>query len=162
MKTFHKLLAVSGVSVVLLGGCASSAPYSGSRADSSYPDNRASDASRYTQYGVVDSISTVQTEGNGSGSQLGIGTVIGGVVGGVLGNQVGGGTGRTVATAAGVVGGAVVGHQIEKNRNNNSAAAYQIRVRLDNGRYESYTQDTIGDMRNGDRVRVDNGRVSRY
>jgi outer membrane lipoprotein SlyB len=80
----------------------------------------------------------------------------------VLGNQVGGGTGRSVATAAGVIGGAVVGHQIEKNRSNTAAAAYQIRVRLDNGRYESYTQDAIGDMRNGDRVRIDNGRVSRY
>jgi outer membrane lipoprotein SlyB len=143
-----------------LGGCASSAPYSGTRADTAYPDTRSSDAPRYTQYGVVDSISTVQADNNGS-SPIGIGTVIGGVVGGVLGNQVGGGTGRSVATAAGVVGGAVVGHQIEKNRSNNTAA-YQIRVRLDNGRYESYTQDSIGDMRNGDRVRIDNGRVSRY
>lgn len=161
MKTFHKLLAVAGVSAALLGGCASPAPYSGTRADTAYPDNRPSDGPRYTQYGVVDSINTVQTEGNGS-SPIGIGTVIGGVVGGVLGNQVGGGTGRSVATAAGVVGGAVVGHQIEKNRSNTTAAAYQIRVRLDNGRYESYTQDAIGDMRNGDRVRIDNGRVSRY
>jgi hypothetical protein len=45
MKTFHKLL-VTGVSVALLGGCASSAPYSESRASNPYPDNRTSDAPR--------------------------------------------------------------------------------------------------------------------
>lgn len=162
MKTFHKVLAIAGVSVILLGGCASTNPYPDTRSNNPYPDNRSGNSPRYiTAYGVVDSINTVQTDGNGS-SPIGIGTVIGGVVGGVLGNQVGGGTGRTVATAAGAVGGAVVGHQIEKNRNNANSNAYRIGVRLNNGAYENFTQDNIGDMRVGDRVRIDNDRVSRY
>ncbi|HUW28373.1 MAG TPA: glycine zipper 2TM domain-containing protein [Sulfuriferula sp.] len=152
MKTVHKALAVAGMATMLLGGCANSNPY---------PDNQSGNSTRYSSaYGIVDSINAVQTDSNGS--PIGIGTVIGGVVGGVLGNQVGGGTGRTVATAAGAVGGAVVGHEIEKNQNNSNSNAYRIGVRLDNGGYESFTQDDIGDMRVGDRVRIDNGRVTRY
>jgi outer membrane lipoprotein SlyB len=163
MKTFHQVLAIAGVGVILLGGCASTNPYSDTRSNDPYPDNRSSNSPRYiSAYGVIDSINSVQTDGNGSGSPIGIGTVIGGVVGGVLGNQVGGGTGKTVATVAGAVGGAVVGHEIEKNRNNASSNAYRIGVRLDNGGYENFTQDNIGDMRVGDRVRIDNGRVTRY
>jgi outer membrane lipoprotein SlyB len=83
------------------------------------------------------------------------------VVGGLLGNQVGGGTGRGLATAAGVVGGAVVGTQVEQ-RNRQGGTAYQIGVRLDNGGYQTYTQDSVGDLNIGNRVRVDNGRVYRY
>ena len=38
--------------------------------------------------------------------------MLGAVVGGVLGHQVGNGTGRDVATAAGAIGGAVVGNNV--------------------------------------------------
>lgn len=44
------------------------------------------------------------------------GTAIGAVVGGLLGNQVGGGTGKTVATVAGVAGGAYAGRKIQENQ----------------------------------------------
>lgn len=37
------------------------------------------------------------------------GVLVGGLVGGLLGNQVGGGSGKAIATAVGVVGGAMVG-----------------------------------------------------
>ncbi len=155
MKTFHKALAIAGMATMLLGACANSNPY---------PDNQAGNygnSTRYSSaYGIVDSINAVQTDSNGS--PIGIGTVIGGVVGGVLGNQVGGGTGRTVATAAGAVGGAVVGHEIEKNRNNANANAFRIGVRLDKGGFETITQRDIGDLRVGDRVRVENNHVTRY
>jgi outer membrane lipoprotein SlyB len=155
MKTFHKVFFISAASLFMLSGCANTSPYS----DQNYSNQGANSAPRYANgYGVVDSINVMQTDNNGS--PIGIGTVIGGVVGGVLGNQVGGGTGRTVATAAGAVGGAVVGHEIEKKRNNN-AQAYRIGVRLNNGAYETYTQDSIGDMRVGDRVRINDGHVVR-
>ncbi|MHB1292568.1 MAG: outer membrane lipoprotein [Sulfuricella sp.] len=78
----------------------------------------------------------------------------------MLGHQVGGGTGKDVATVAGVVGGAMAGHQIEKS--NKPQDAYRIRVRLDNGGYQTVTQQSINDMRVGDRVRIENDRVSRY
>jgi len=43
----------------------------------------------------------------------GAGAVMGALAGGVLGNQVGGGSGRDVATAIGVIGGAILGDQLE-------------------------------------------------
>jgi uncharacterized protein YcfJ len=43
----------------------------------------------------------------------GAGALLGAIAGGVLGNAVGGGTGRAVATGLGVVGGAIVGNNIQ-------------------------------------------------
>lgn len=155
MNKIQKVIVVAGM--IVLGGCATGNPYSASRSDNAYPN--ANSSQRYiSAYGVIDSINTVASNNSG----IGIGTVIGGVVGGVLGNQVGGGTGKSVATAAGAVGGAMVGHEMEKNRNNANSTAYQIGVRLDNGNYENFTQEQIGNLRVGDRVRIENGRVSRY
>jgi uncharacterized protein YcfJ len=45
------------------------------------------------------------------------GAVLGTVVGGLLGNQVGGGNGRKAATAAGLVGGGLIGRRIDENNN---------------------------------------------
>ena len=166
MNTIHKFFAIGTMSAILLGGCAGTDPFStrsnNAYPDNSYPDNRSSDASHSISYGVIDSINSVRSDSNASGSPIGIGTVIGGVVGGVVGNQVGSGNGKTAATAAGVVGGAYVGHQLEKNRSNDGTYNYRIGVRLDNGRYETFQQNNIGNMRVGDRVRIDNGEVTRY
>ena len=115
-----------------------------------------------TLYGVIDTIEVTSGDSGGiAGSGIGAGTVIGGVVGGVLGHQVGGGTGKDIATAAGVVGGAVVGHEIEK-RNQQQQQAYRIRVRLENGSYQTVTQQSLNDLRVGDRVRIENGNLYRY
>ena len=46
----------------------------------------------------------------------GAGALMGGVAGGFLGNQVGHGSGRAAATALGLLGGAVLGNNIEGNR----------------------------------------------
>jgi uncharacterized protein YcfJ len=51
----------------------------------------------------------VVTEGQKSGA----GAVMGAIAGGAVGHQVGGGNGRTLATMAGVLGGAVLGDKIE-------------------------------------------------
>ncbi|MGZ5819671.1 MAG: glycine zipper 2TM domain-containing protein, partial [Burkholderiaceae bacterium] len=91
----------------------------------------------------------------------GAGLVVGGLVGGILGNQVGGGNGKTAATVIGAVGGAVVGNNIEQNRNAQSADRYQINVRMDHGDRISILQDSVADLRNGDRVRVVDGHVYR-
>jgi outer membrane lipoprotein SlyB len=114
-----------------------------------------------TMYGVIESIEMTPGESGGiAGSGIGAGAVIGGVVGGVLGHQVGGGTGKDIATAAGVVGGAVVGHEIEK-RNQQQQSVYRIQVRLDNGGYQTMTQQSLNDLRVGDRVRIENGNLYR-
>lgn len=112
-----------------------------------------------TSYGVVDSIQMVNTSAGGSGIA---GSVVGGVVGGLLGHQIGGGRGQTAATVAGAVGGAVAGNEIDKRRQQNTTAAYQVGVRLDNGSYQTVVQDNVANLNVGDRVRVEDGRVYRY
>lgn len=147
MKTAHTLAALMIAGTTLLTGCASNAPqtYNGTQADS-------------TTYGTIDTIQITHIEGGKSG---GGGAVAGGLVGALLGNQVGSGGGRTAATVAGAVGGAVVGNEVEKDRDHGKDA-YQITVRLDNGDYRNIVQDSVDNLRSGNRVRVIDGHVYRY
>ena len=55
-----------------------------------------------------------------------------------------------------------IGNNVEANRNANSQDMYQINIRLDNGEYRSVTQDSVYDLRVGNRVRMVDGRVYRY
>ncbi|MFZ5533014.1 MAG: glycine zipper 2TM domain-containing protein [Pseudomonadota bacterium] len=87
-----------------------------------------------------------------------IGTVVGGVVGGVLGNQVGSGKGKKLATAAGAVGGALAGRRIEQSRRG-QVMSYEIGVRFEDGRLQTFTQDTPPNVSAGQRVRVTAGTV---
>lgn len=105
--------------------------------------------------GTIESINTNVEQGQGSGA----GAVIGGVLGGVLGNQVGKGRGRDVATVAGAVGGAVLGNTIEKS--NKSTQSVSIRVRLEDGTFQTIKSDTDQGMRVGERVRIENQRLIR-
>jgi outer membrane lipoprotein SlyB len=135
----------------LVGGCASvDAPYNGY-------DNRASGyggtQSNEGYYGVVASIESMRGGSNDN-------AVAGTIIGGVIGHQIGGGTGNTVATVAGAVGGAAVGHEIGEN--NAGPDAYRLRIRFDNGNYQTVTQASIGNLRVGDSVRIENGRAFRY
>ena len=112
-----------------------------------------------TTYGVVDSIQVVQGNAN---TGPGLGTVAGVIAGGILGNQVGGGTGKAVATLAGAVGGGLLGNNLENRNRSGGPGEYQIGVRLDNGQYQTVIQDSAADLGIGSRVRIDNGRASRY
>lgn len=147
MKTAQIVIATFLTVAALVSGCANTESRPVSSSSSSYSS---------VAYGVVDAIELTR----GSSDGIGAGAVIGGIVGGVLGHQVGSGTGQDVATVAGAVGGAVAGHQIEKS--NKQQDAYRIQVRLDHGGYQAVTQQSIGDLRVGDRVRIENDRVSRY
>ena len=60
-------------------------------------------------------------------------------------------------TIAGAVGGAVAGHQVE--RNTRSEKQYQVTVRLDDGTLRTVTQTNSGNLRQGDRVRLSNGSI---
>jgi outer membrane lipoprotein SlyB len=119
-----------------------------------------------TEYGRVANIEVLQGQGRSQGQTTGAGAVLGAVVGGVLGNQVGGGSGRTAATAVGAIGGALAGNVIE-GRNSNSTSGggevqgYRISIQLDQGGYRSYDVSNPGDLRQGDRVRLYNGQISR-
>jgi len=104
--------------------------------------------------GVVDTIRTVETKGQGSG----VGAVAGGVVGGILGNQVGGGSGRTAMTVVGAGAGAYAGHELEKNMN--KSVSYEIRVRMDDNSIRTFrvSEPAVGV---GQRVKIRDGRLVR-
>ncbi|MFD2365898.1 glycine zipper 2TM domain-containing protein [Pseudoduganella sp. GCM10020061] len=148
MKSTLAAVLVAGTAV--LAGCSSYPTSYSSPTYSSY------DTSYSTTYGTIDSITVTR----GASSGLGAGAVVGGVVGGLVGSQVGSGSGRTAATAAGAIAGAVAGNEIQKNRNERDM--YQISVRMDNGDYRTVVQDSVADLRVGNRVRVVDGRVYRY
>ena len=89
------------------------------------------------------------------------GTILGAVVGGVLGNQVGEGRGRTAATVVGAAGGALAGNAIGQ-RTQTTSDTYRVAVQYDNGAIQYIDVPNPGDLRAGDRVRVDGGQISRY
>ena len=104
--------------------------------------------------GVVESIRAIeQEEAHGSG----LGAVAGAVLGGVLGNQVGNGNGRTLATVAGAVGGGFAGNTVEKRTH--TMTVYEVKVKLDNGHYKTFSSSTQPAYHEGDRVRVSHGSV---
>ena len=154
MKSRHTIAALIVASTAVLSGCATttSTPYNNGYNNAGYNSNASSG------YGTIDSIQVVRGQGGTSGS----GAVVGGLVGALVGNQVGSGSGRTAATVAGAVGGAAIGNSVEANRNANGQDMYQINIRMDNGEYRSITQDSVYDLRVGNRVRMVDGRVYRY
>ena len=119
--------------------------------------NNQNNAPYGTEYGRVVNIQALQAQNNTSGA----GAVLGAVVGGVLGNQVGKGSGRVAATALGAVGGAVVGNMVEGSNSSSQAQGYRISIQLDQGGSRAYDVSTPGDIRVGDRVRLNNGQISR-
>jgi outer membrane lipoprotein SlyB len=110
----------------------------------------------YAEYGRVENIGYVQISQRPSGA----GAVLGAVIGGVVGNRFGGGTGRAVATGAGVVGGAIVGNAIE-GRQRREDELYRVQVRFDNGSVRDYDFQRIDDLRIGDRVKFEGGQLHR-
>jgi outer membrane lipoprotein SlyB len=83
-------------------------------------------------------------------------------VGALAGNQVGSGGGRTAATVAGGVAGAAIGNNVERTAMPEGQQMYAVNVRLDNGEYRTVVQDSVYDLRVGNRVRMVDGRVYRY
>lgn len=154
--TNFRLMCTAIIGASLTAGCAGPEPqpYYGSQ---SYPPPAYQSAPPSYRVGVVDRIEVVR---KGDSSNV-AGTVIGGIVGGIIGHQIGGGRGQTAATIAGAAGGAVAGHEIEE-RSRRADETFRVTVRYDNGAYETLTQADITDLRPGDRVRVDGGRLYRY
>lgn len=106
-----------------------------------------------SECGTIESIREIKLRGAGSG----LGAVGGAVVGGLVGNQIGGGDGKKVATAAGVIGGAVAGHQIEKEVT--ATRSYETTVRLNDGSTRLISSATMPSWQNGDKVKVVNGGI---
>lgn len=105
--------------------------------------------------GVVHSVNLIEKAGEGTG----LGAVAGGVAGGLLGNQIGKGTGNTVATVAGMAGGAYAGHQVEKSMK--KTHSYKITVRMNDGTDKVFHQNTDPGLAIGEKVKIENGGIVR-
>jgi outer membrane lipoprotein SlyB len=116
----------------------------------------------YVEYGRVTNVALVSNGSTASSGNSTAGTLLGAVVGGALGNQVGHGGGRAAATILGAVGGAAVGNRIASNNNpnpsyNTAGPVYRVWVQTDQGAQRTYDVSSTGDLRPGDRVRIENG-----
>ncbi|MGH6640113.1 MAG: glycine zipper 2TM domain-containing protein [Polaromonas sp.] len=141
-----------------LGTTAPGASYpSSSYPTSSYPAQHPQ--SSYVEYGRVSNVEVLRTQEQGKGT--GVGAVLGGVAGAVVGHQIGGGRGRDAATVIGAVGGAVAGHAIEKGQSTTVRETYRVSVQLDNGVFRAYDVPSYGELRIGDRVRIENNLLYR-
>lgn len=117
----------------------------------------------YVEYGRVSNVEVIRTQDQAARTG-GLGAVLGGVAGAVVGRQIGNGSGRDIATVAGAVGGAVAGNAIEKNRNAANAnvrETYRVSVQMDNGTMRAYDVPSYGELRIGDRVKVENNQLYR-
>ena len=163
MRTTSRLatLAASVLVAGTLAACAQQPQYpvQPNAGYPSYPTVNNNTNQQYgTEFGTVAQIETLQSRPRTSGA----GAVLGAVVGGVLGNQVGGGSGRAAATVLGAVGGGVAGNAIEGRGNNSGAVeGYRLIINLDQGGQRIYEVASPGDLRNGDRVRLNGGQISR-
>jgi outer membrane lipoprotein SlyB len=120
-----------------------------------YPNQQ---AVAYVEYGRVTNVALVSAGTGPRPSRSAAGGVIGAIVGGLIGNQIGHGGGRDAATVLGAVGGAVVGSNIGRNTTYNAAyPVYRVTVQTDQGMLRTYDVNATGDLRAGDRVRIENG-----
>jgi outer membrane lipoprotein SlyB len=109
--------------------------------------------------GVVSSMGQVQVPVQDRSNHI-VGTVAGGVVGGVVGNQFGGGGGRTALTVLGAVGGALAGHEIERNiKQQQTVTRYQLVARTNDGRTHTFRSDTPFQYSPGQPIRVENNQL---
>lgn len=100
------------------------------------------------------SVTAIKQDGQASGA----GAVIGGIVGGVAGRQVGGGSGRDIATVAGAIGGAVLGNEVEQNRN--GSTSYEVVIDMEGGGQQVVNVADAGGLTPGAEVSVQGGRIS--
>ena len=151
-------LAIAMGSAALLAACAGpqydQSTYSAPQPYSTYPYDTRAPAN--VAVGTVERIEVVP---RGDSHNI-AGTAIGAIVGGLIGHQIGRGTGQTAATVAGAAGGAIAGNQIER-RSRAQNETFRVTVRMDNGGYQTITQDNIVDLRVGDRIRLDGDRMYR-
>jgi outer membrane lipoprotein SlyB len=111
------------------------------------------------EYGRVTNIQYYATGVSRSGPNV-PGAILGAVAGAAIGNQIGAGSGRAAATVLGGAAGAAVGSQVGSTTVTTDAV-YRVTVQMDNGIVRYYDVPASGDLRIGDRVRVDNGVIYR-
>jgi outer membrane lipoprotein SlyB len=163
MRTTTRLAAIvsGGVIAATLAACGTTpvATYPTTTV-TTYPTATAPVAAM--EFGRITNIEYMPVGSTVSGGPNILGAVVGGAAGALLGRQIGSGSGRDAATVLGGVAGAVIGSQVARN----SAGAttqpgYRITMVTDQGLTRVYEVPATGDLRVGDRVRVDGGVIYR-
>jgi outer membrane lipoprotein SlyB len=134
-------------------------PYRVDNVSQPYPGSYQNQQVGVVEYGRVTNVSLI-SQGTTSQGNTTAGTVLGAVAGGLLGNQIGGGSGRAAATILGAVGGGIVGNRIAAGSAptyNTAGPVYRVSVQTDQGQMRTYDVSATGDLRPGDRVRIENG-----
>jgi outer membrane lipoprotein SlyB len=109
------------------------------------------------EFGRITNIEFFQTGAPTSGINVPA-AIVGGIAGAVVGNAISGG--RDAATVLGGVAGAAVGSQV--NRPSGAVSSvYRVTIQTDAGGWRTYDVPATGDLRIGDRVRVENGVIYR-
>jgi outer membrane lipoprotein SlyB len=166
MRTPNRFLSIASAAVAAaaLTACGTPDPYG----PNNYPVSSATPGATYgaypaqqvgyVEYGRVTQVAFIG--GTRPSGNSAAGTVLGAAVGGVLGNQIGHGGGRAAATILGAVGGAAVGNRIASGSGGTYATSgpvYRVSVQTDSGQMRVYDVSATGDLRPGDRVRIENG-----
>jgi outer membrane lipoprotein SlyB len=156
-------LVCGGVAAAMLAACSSYPTNNGSYPTSSsgsYPV--ASYPVAGTEYGRIVNIEYLPAGTSAPHNNSIIGAIVGGVLGAGVGSAIGSGAGRTAATVLGGVAGAAAGSHIARNQAGATMqAGYRITMQSDQGVMRTYEVPATGDLRVGDRVRVDNGVIYR-
>jgi outer membrane lipoprotein SlyB len=154
-------VAAAGTAAVMLAACASTTnPWGPTYPTSSYPTTTYPVAG--VEYGRILNIEYMPVGTAAPQGQGILGAVVGGLAGAALGSTIGGGSGRTAATILGGVAGAAVGNSIARNQAGvTTAPGYRITMQTDSGVVRTYEVPATGDLRVGDRVRIDGGVIYR-
>jgi outer membrane lipoprotein SlyB len=136
-----------------------------------YPSAQTSNSGQVAQeFGRVTDIQTVSmgatSATNPNVRNAVVGGIIGAVVGNVIGKNVNSGDNRSGVTVLGGAAGAAIGSGMGRNNPNTASSgaggpAYRVSIQTDQGQMRTYEVGATGDLRVGDRVRVENGVIYR-
>lgn len=130
-----------------------------------YPSAGVATAPAAVELGRVTDIQQVATgvtsSTNPQVSRAIAGGIIGAVVGNLAGKHINSGDNRSAATVLGAAGGAAIGHRTGQPQPQAGGPAYRVTVQTDQGQWRTYEVSALGDLRVGDRVRVENGVIYR-
>jgi outer membrane lipoprotein SlyB len=162
----HSAIVSAGLAAALLAGCSTytTTPVA-TYPTTTYPSSTYPVATypvAGVEFGRVTNIEYVPVGVTTSNNNNILGAIVGGVAGAALGSTIGGGSGRTAATILGGAAGAAIGSNIARNQHGvTTAAGYRVTVQTDQGAWRTYEVSSTGDLRIGDRVRVDGGVIYR-
>lgn len=139
MQRLVALMATLALALGLLGACATTAPGAG-----------------LSGTGTVVSIQETM-QGSQAGSVAG--AIGGALLGAALGSQIGGGSGSTIAATVGGVGGSMLGSSAGAKAG--EQMVWQVMVRFDDGIDRTVTVAERPTYRPGDKVRVEQGVITR-